>query len=435
MLSGLRAEISTPVAGYGISVMSSSRIAPEVISTCRTLVRREGSVAENVHPTKAGSLIDKVWYLPNLRRAWTLVKANHGTWGVDRQSLEAFEAHLEEELQSLQAALKDDAYVPLPGRRVYLPKPDGRKRGLAIPAVRDRVVQQALRLRLEPYFEARFAETSYGFRPGRSAHQAVGDVLASLHQGSEWIVEVDIEDFFGSVPHERLLAAVAEVVADGRILRLVRALLEAGVMEEGRKRTLVAGTPQGGVVSPLLSNAFLNTFDHQMLAAGHRAIRYADDMIVVCRMREEAEAALQQVRQILEGQLGLQLHPRKTRIVHIAEGFEFLGFRFWRDNQGLHLEPRARAVQRVKEKIRQLTRRRQPRRVDQIVAEINPVITGWGRYFRIGDLRRVVRRLDRWILRRLRAFLAKRWRTDNWRRYTDVFFYRRLGLRSLQMFA
>jgi group II intron reverse transcriptase/maturase len=392
-------------------------------------------VAEDAHRTKAGSLIDKVWYLPNLRRAWTLVKANHGTWGVDRQSLEAFEAHLEEELQSLHGALKDDAYVPLPGRRVYLPKPDGRKRGLAIPAVRDRVVQQALRLRLEPYFEARFAETSYGFRPGRSAHQAVGDVLASLHHGSEWIVEVDIEDFFGSVSHERLLAAVAEVVADGRILRLVRAFLAAGVMEEGRKRTLVAGTPQGGVVSPLLSNAFLNTFDHQMLAAGHRAIRYADDAVVVCLTREDAKAALQQVRQILEGQLGLRLHSHKTRIVHITEGFEFLGFRLWRDEQGLHLEPRARAVQRVKEKIRQLTRRKQPRRVDQIVAELNPVITGWGRYFRISDLRRVVRRLDRWILRRLRAFLAKRWRTDNWRRYTEVFFYRRLGLCSLRTFA
>jgi group II intron reverse transcriptase/maturase len=392
-------------------------------------------VAGAVHPTKAGSLIDKVWYLPNLRQAWTQVKANHGTWGVDRQSLEAFEAHLEEELVRLQEALKDDTYVPLPGRRVYLPKPDGRKRGLAIPAVRDRVVQQALRLRLEPYFEAWFAETSYGFRPGRSAHQAIGDVLTSLHQGREWIVEVDIEDFFGSVSHERLLAAVTEVVADGRILRLVRAFLQAGVMEEGRKRTLVAGTPQGGVISPLLSNAFLNTFDHQMLAAGHRAIRYADDLVIVCRTREEADAALRQVRQILEDQLGLRLHPHKTRIVHISEGFEFLGFRFWRDEQGLHLVPRARAVQRVKEKIRQITRRTQPQRMDQIVAELNPVITGWGRYFRISDLRRMARRLDRWILRRLRAFLAKRWRTNNWRRYTDIFFYRRLGLCSLQMFA
>jgi group II intron reverse transcriptase/maturase len=392
-------------------------------------------VAEEAHLTKAGSLIDKVWYLPNLERAWALVKANHGTWGVDRQSLEAFEAHLEEELVRLQEALKDDTYVPLPGRRVYLPKPDGRKRGLAIPAVRDRVIQQALRLRLESYFEARFAETSYGFRPGRSAHQAVGDVLAGLHRGSEWIVEVDIEDFFGSVSHERLRAAVAEVVADGRVLRLVQAFLQAGVLEEGRKRTLVAGTPQGGVISPLLSNAFLNTFDHQMLAAGHRAVRYADDMVVVCRTREEAEAALQQVRQILKGQLGLQLHPHKTRIVHITEGFEFLGFRFWQDKQGLHLQPRARAVQGLKEKIRHITRRRQPRRVDQIVAELNLVITGWGHYFRISDLQRVVRRLDRWILRRLRAFLAKRWCTANWRRYPDSFVYRRLGLRALRTFA
>ncbi len=415
--------------------MSSSRASGRGISTDRTLVRKEGSVAEDAHPTKAGSLIDKVWYLPNLRRAWMLVKANHGTWGVDRQSLEAFEAHLDEELLRFQTALKADAYVPLPGRRVYLPKPDGRKRGLAIPAVRDRVVQQALRLRLEPYFEARFAETSYGFRPGRSAHQAIGDVLASLHDERTWIVEVDIEDFFGSVSHERLLAAVAEVVADGRVLRLVQAFLQAGVMEEGRKRTLVAGTPQGGVISPLLSNACLNTFDHQTLAAGHRAVRYADDMVVVCRTREEVEAALQQVRQILETQLGLRLHPHKTRIVHITEGFEFLGFRFWRDEQGLHLAPRARAVQQVREKIRQITRRRQPRRVDQIVAELNPVITGWGRYFRIGELRRVRRRVDRWVLRRLRAFLAKRWRTTNWRRYPDEFFYHRLGLRSLRVFS
>ena len=389
-------------------------------------------MAEDRHPTKIGSLIDKVWYLPNLQRAWALVKANHGTWGVDGQSLEAFEAHLDDELHAIQTALKDDTYVPQPGRRVYIPKPDGRRRGLAVPAVRDRVVAQAMRLRLEPHFEPRFAETSYGFRPGRSAHQAIGDVMASLHQGGEWIVEIDIQSFFDTASHERLLAAVAEVVADGRILRLVQAFLQAGVMEEGKRRTLVAGTPQGGVLSPLLSNAFLNTFDHQMLAAGHRAVRYADDSVCVCRTREDAEAALEQVRQILEGQLGLQLHPQKTRVVHITEGFEFLGFRFWRDAEGLHLRPRARAVRQFKEKIRHHTRRLQPRSVDQIVAVLNPVITGWARYFRIGELRHVGQRLDRWILWRLRSFLAKRWRTTNWRRYPDLFFYRRLGLRSLQ---
>ena len=355
-------------------------------------------MGEDAHPTKAGSLIDKVWYLPNLRRAWTLVKANHGTWGVDRQSLEAFEAHLEEELQDLQGALKADAYVPLPGRRVYIPKPDGRRRGLAVPAVRDRVVQTALRLRLEPHFEARFAETSYGFRPGRSAHQAIGDVMASLHRGGEWIVEVDIERFFDTASHKRLLGTVAEVVADGRILRLVQAFLQAGVMEEGRKRTLVAGTPQGACLSPLLSNAFLNTCDHQMLAHGHRAVRYCDDLVVVCRTREDAEAALEQVHQILEGQLGLRLHPGKTRVVHITEGFEFLGFRFWRDDRGLHLQPRAQAVQVLRNKVRWITRREQPRRVDQVVALLNPVLRGWRRYFRIGDLRKLGWRVDRWVL-------------------------------------
>ncbi len=389
-------------------------------------------MAEDVHPTKAGSLIDKVWYLPNLRRAWTLVKANHGTWGVDSQSLEAFEAHLDDELLNLQAALKADAYVPLPGRRVYIPKPDGRRRGLAVPAVRDRVVQTALRLRLEPHFEARFAETSYGFRPGRSAHQAIGDVMASLHHGGAWIVEVDIEHFFDTASHERLLAAVAEVVADGRILRLVQAFLRAGVMEEGRKRTLVAGTPQGACLSPLLSNAFLDTFDHQMLAHGHRAVRYADDLVIVCRAREEAEMALEQVHQILEGQLGLRLHPQKTRVVHITEGFEFLGFRFWRDDRGLHLQPRAWAVQALRDKVRLITRRMQPRRTDELVALLNPVLRGWRRYFRIGDLRRLGWRLDRWVLWWLRAYVAKRWRTANWRRYPDPFFYRRLGLYSLQ---
>ena len=415
--------------------MSSFRAAPGADLGGQGSGREGGSVAEDRHSTKIGSLIDKVWYLPNLQRAWALVKVNHGTWGVDGQSLEAFEAHLDDELHAIQRALKDDAYVPQPGRRVYIPKPDGRRRGLAVPAVRDRVVAQAMRLRLEPHFEPRFAETSYGFRPGRSAHQAIGDVMASLHQGGEWIVEIDIQAFFDTASHEQLLAAVAEVVADGRILRLVQAFLHAGVMEEGKRRTLVAGTPQGGVLSPLLSNAFLNTFDHQMLTAGHRAVRYADDSLCVCRTREEAEAALEQVRQILEGQLGLQLHPQKTRVVHITEGFEFLGFRFWRDAEGLHLQPRARAVQQVKEKIRYHTRRLQPRRVDQIVAKLNPVIMGWGRYFRIGEMRHVGRRLDRWILRRLRAFLAKRWRTANWRRYPDSFFYRRLGLRSLREFS
>jgi len=259
--------------------------------------------------------------------------------------------------------------------------------------------------------------------------------MASLHHGGEWIVEIDIERFFDTASHERLLAVVAEVVADGRILRLVQAFLQAGVMEEGKKRTLVAGTPQGGVLSPLLSNAFLNTFDHQMLAAGHRAVRYADDSVIVCRTREEAEKALEQVHQILEGQLGLRLHPAKTRVVHITEGFEFLGFRYWRDEEGLHLQPRARAIQRLRDKVRHLTRRTQPRRADEIVALLNPVLRGWGRFFRIGDLRRMGRRLDRWILRRLRAFMAKRWRTSNWRRYSETFFYRRLGLHALRIYS
>ena len=186
--------------------------------------------------------------------------------------------------------------------------------------------------------------------------------MASLHRGGKWVVEVDIEHFFDTASHERLMAAVAEVVADGRILRLVQAFLQAGVMEEGKRRTLVAGTPQGACLSPLLSNAFLNTFDHQMLARGRRAVHYCNDLVIVCRTREEAEAALEQVHQILEGQLGLRLHPEKTRVVHITEGFEFLGFRFWREDRGLHLQPRIRAVQALRDKVRWLTRRKQPRR-------------------------------------------------------------------------
>jgi len=241
---------------------------------------------------KAHSLIDKIYYKLNLYNAWEKVKANRGAGGVDGKSIEWFEENLEENIERLHQELKKDEYRPQPVKRVWIPKPNGDKRGLGIPTIRDRVVQQAMLIRLEPVFEPTFVENSYGFRPGRSAHQAVEEISKMLRKGYWWIMEADIKGYFDNIPHERLIDLVAERVSDGRVLRLIRSFLKAGVMEELKVKEQVKGTPQGGVISPLLANIYLNRYDQKMLKEGFKVIRYADDFVVMCKTKREAERAM-----------------------------------------------------------------------------------------------------------------------------------------------
>jgi len=358
------------------------------------------------------------------------VKANRGAGGVDKESIEKFEENLEENIERIHQELKRNEYRPQPVRRVWIPKPNGEKRGLGVPTIRDRVVQQAMLIRLEPIFEPTFMESSYGFRPHRSAHQAIDEVSMWLKKGHWWIMEADIKGYFDNIPHEKLIDLVAERVSDGRVLRLIRSFLKAGVMEELKVKEQVKGTPQGGVISPLLANIYLNYYDQKMLKESFKVIRFADDFVVMCRTEREAERAKKLTQKILEEELELELHSTKTRVVHINEGFEFLGFLFKR-GYSVYIYPRHKAVKAFRDKVRKITGRKNPYRMSEMVRKLNKVIIGWGNYFKKGVARKLFWRLDRWIRRRVRAFKAKRWRSENWKKYTNKFLRDSVGLRSL----
>jgi group II intron reverse transcriptase/maturase len=352
------------------------------------------------------SLYDKVYAPKNLEWAWEKVRSNKGAGGIDRQSIADFEKGKEQHLRELHRLLKEKRYKPLSLRRVYIPKGNGEKRPLGIPAIRDRVVQQALLNILEPIFEPTFHEHSYGFRPNRSTHTALGHVVTSMQEGKEWVLEIDIRKYFDTVDHELLLDAVNEEVSDGSVLLLTRMFLKSGVMEEGVGWTATEeGTPQGGVISPLLANIYLNRFDWEMAKRGHDMVRYADDGVVLCASREEAERALADVRKMLEGKLHLQLHPEKTRIVYHKEGsFDFVGFLVHRR----YLWPRIKTLTRFKEKVRLATRRQQGRNVQEVIRLLNPILRGFGNYYRQTNAKGLFQKLDEWIRMRLRCFMEKK---------------------------
>ncbi len=352
------------------------------------------------------SLMDKVWSETNLLSSWLAVAQNNGAAGVDRQSIAAFRAHREQELQRLSQELRSGQYERQAARRVWRDKLGSKeKRPLGIPCVRDRVVEGAIRQVLEPIFEQEFAEHSYGFRPERSAQMAVERVERLLKEGYTWIVDADLKSYFDSIPQEPLVKLVSQRVSDRRLLELIRQSLGAGVMEGMREwQPTEQGTPQGSVLSPLLANIYLNPLDHLMEEAGWQMTRYADDFLIQCRSRAEAEAALAQVRAWTE-QVGLTLHPEKTRIVDATQrgGFEFLGWHFERGYQW----PRQKSQAKLRETVRQLTPRNSGQSLSQIVAALNRSLKGWRAYFDHG-LPNVYAELDKMVRRRLRKLLLKR---------------------------
>jgi RNA-directed DNA polymerase len=381
---------------------------------------------------KHHSLIDKIYSPRNLANAWKRVRSNKGCAGIDRLSVEVFEQNAERFLLKIHELLKEGRYTPQAVKRVWIPKPDGRKRPLGIPTVADRVVQQAVLNILGPIFERKFLSVSFGFRPGRSTHQAMRQVWRQLKQGRPWVVDLDIKGYFDTIPHERLIDLVAEEVADGRVLALVRQFLTSKVMEDLKLLEVELGTPQGGVISPLLANIYLHYFDAKMVAEGYEVVRYADDLVVLCRTRAEAQAALARVKSILEGELDLTVHPEKTRVVHVSQGFEFLGYRIKKAYEKLFVVPREKAVKSFRDKIRLLTRRRQGVNLAEVIRRLNPSIRGWGNYFRKAHVRTLFFKLDRWIVRRVHAFIAKKWVSLAWQRYPAEMLRGRLGLVSLR---
>ena len=402
---------------------------------------------ENGTVKKVHSLIDKVYHPVNLKLAWEMVRANKGSGGIDKVGIPSFEKVANDELLKLHKELKEGTYRPMPVRRVNIPKRNNpnEKRPLGIPSIRDRVCQQALKNRLEPIFEPEFSNCSFGYRPGRSAHQAMRKIYFEIMSGCEWVVDADLRDFFGNVHHERLIDMLAERVSDSRVLKMVRQMLEAGYMDKGKKYPTPKGTPQGGVISPLLSNIYLNPFDHKMEEKGYNITRFADDWVVLCRTRYEAQQALQDAKAILDA-LGLTLHPEKTRITKVDKGFEFLGYKIKR-GQGLKLPqhkikkgpnrlniyaiPTEKSVKRFMDTIRERTKRRIPLKLFDLIDWINPVIRGWGNYYRKAHVRKLFNKLQRWIIRRLWSHQRKKWRNNGWRKYPVKSLYNTYGLVNL----
>lgn len=371
-------------------------------------VRRFREGVENGKKRRWYSLIDKIWAKPNLEEAFREVKRNKGAAGVDGVTIKAFESKLEDNVQALQHALQNKTYRSKPVKRVYIPKADGTQRPLGIPTVGDRVVQAAAKRILEPIFEEIFLDCSFGFRPGRSAHMALEKIHKDLMAGYTYVIDADLKAYFDTIPHDRLIAAIREEVVDGSVLALIRRFLESGVMDNGSYHTNDVGTMQGGVISPLLANIYLHPLDKLMTERGQRITRYADDFVVCCKSRKGAERVLKSIVRFLEQELGLKVHPEKTKIVNSREEtFVFLGYVF---KQGWML-PSDKAKQKFKERVKEITRRNQTVNLETLVkSRLNPYLRGWGNYFLHGQGKGFLKEMDGWIRRRLRAVQLRSWR-------------------------
>jgi RNA-directed DNA polymerase len=364
------------------------------------------SLERGIEGAKWFALIDKVYRMANLQSAFNQVWRNAGGAGIDGQSVKQFQAQEEQQLQQLSRELKKGAYRPAAVKRVWIPKAGStEKRPLGIPVVRDRVAQTALRNVIEPIFERDFAEQSYGFRPRRATKDALRRVEELLNQAHHWVVDADIKGYFDSIPHGKLTAKVGAKISDGRILELIESYLKAGVMEQCKGwEATNQGTPQGGVISPLLANIYLDELDWKIANAGMQMVRYADDFVVLCSSQTQAQAALELISQWIQ-EAQLQLHPQKTKIIDATQpgGFEFLGYHFERG----HKWPRHKSVLKVRASLRKQTGRTNGQSLEYTIARLNPILKGWYNYFRHGKVH-TLRSLDGWVRGRLRSMLRKR---------------------------
>jgi len=384
------------------------------------------------------ALYDKVYRTDVLSKAWERVKDNKGASGVDGQTFEDIEAMgIGKFLNGIQQELKAKIYRPQPARRVYIPKPDGTKRPLSIPTIKDRVVQSALKLIIEPIFEADFEDCSYGFRPKRSAWQAALEVRKLLNFGYKEVIETDIEDCFSSIPHRELLDMLAKRVVDGKILWLIKLFLEAGIMDGLERWTDIKGTPQGGVISPLLANIYLNNIDKGWKPLNNcaRLIRYADDLVIMTKYHSEETMA--KLKEIVT-HLKLRLKQGKTRILNAEdEPFDFLGFTFIKalkrgskDKRIAYFYPSYKAENAIRRKIRQIVDYRRPAKVEQLVKELTPVLRGWVNYFRIANSSKKFGKVRFYVAQRIRKFMRRRRQKAGYgyKQYPDTFLYPKLGL-------
>lgn len=366
--------------------------------------RMVSALVNGVEGRKWYSLMDKVYAPGTLALAWAKVKANRGAAGVDRQSVEQFEAQSGRYLAELSESLREGRYRPNAVKRVDIPKGDGQTRPLGIPTVKDRIVQAAVKLVIEPIFEVTFLNTSYGFRPGRGCKDALREVDGWLKAGYTHVVDADLKAYFDSIPHDKLMERVESRISDGRVLELIESWLKQDILKGLERWTPTSGSPQGAVISPLLANLYLHPLDERLMASGYRMVRYADDFVVLCANREQAEAALTLIRGWVESN-GLKLHPDKTHIGdcrQTGQGFEFLGYRFEAGKRWV----RKKSLNRIKDRIRAKTRRTRGESLARIVADLNPMLRGWYSYFKHAQ-GYTFQALDGFIRRRLRALLRK----------------------------
>ncbi len=397
-----RKESSVPQ--NGAKQDSSTPVVPPWVDRTIWTDRMLAALANGVKGNKWFSLIDKVYHPHTLERAWQKVRRNRGASGVDGQSVERFSARQERYLDELATALKTGQYRPQAVRRVEIPKGDGKTRPLGIPTVKDRVVQGAVKRVIEPIFEHEFLSMSYGFRPGRGCKDALREVQSLLEEGYTHVVDADLQGYFDSIPHDRLMARLEERISDGRVLSLIQSWLDQDIISDMERWTPTGGTPQGAILSPLLANLYLHPLDVQMTRQGYRMVRYADDFVVLCKSEEDARAALSEVRQWVDAN-GLTLHPEKTHVGdcrYEGQGFEFLGYRFEAGRRRV----RKKSQKALKDKIRRKTRRTRGTSLACVIDDLNPMLRGWFGYFKhahpwtFGPI-------DRFIRRRLRALLRK----------------------------
>ena len=373
--------------------------------------------AQNVGRQEVGEqdgagLLERILDRDNLNRAYKRVKANKGAPGIDGMTVEATLPWLKEHREELLQSIREGKYKPQPVRRKEIPKPDGGVRKLGIPTVVDRIIQQATAQELTPIFEPQFYENSYGYRPGKSARMAIQKVKEYAEQGYKYAVEIDLSKYFDTLNHDLLMNRMREQVKDKRVIELVKRYLKSGVMENGMSVKTHEGSPQGGPLSPLLANIYLNKFDWEMSRRGVPVIRYADDIVLLCKSERAGQRLLESSRRILEGKLKLRMNVEKSKVVSVTaiRNFKFLGFALGRGKNGYFIRAHAKSLKKAKQKLKGLTSRNQGRNVRVVIQRVNSFTRGWLGYFGIASMKNTMSEWDGWIRRRLRMYIWKQWR-------------------------
>ena len=374
------------------------------------------------------TLKDKVAKISNMKVAAKHVLDKGGSAGVDRIDTVEFKENYSVHMRELYREFLEDRYQPKPALRVFIPKSDGRQRPLGIPTVKDRIAQAAVRGILEPIYEKEFCDCSLGFRKGKSQIDAINKIEEYKEQGYKWVLDADIKGFFDNIDHELLIKFIRQKVTDGWVIEIIKSWLTMGVMKDGEYISTEKGTPQGGVISPLLANIFLHEFDKIMVERGYKLVRFADDFVVMTKSKRKAKRAYEVVKEIITEKLKLELHPEKTVITNFGEGFVFLGFEFiaWR-----YKRPRKKSLEKFKDKVRKVTKRNQPWKVESIIKRLNAKIYGWANYFGHGNVKELFRSLDKWIRMRLRSYMEKKKAVMNQNKRIPNSFFRKKGLVSL----